>query len=71
MLPEAEPTPALTRSALLSNIQIPLPEKTFTSSSVRCQILPFPFTLAKVGFLQMEVKKLSTQVRSHPLYKDF
>lgn len=52
-----EPVLVVARSGLLSDIQIPLPERTYTSSSVQCQTLPLPLILATEGFLQTKLKK--------------
>lgn len=57
-----EPVLVVARSGLLSDIQIPLPERTYTSSSVQCQTLPLPLILATEGFLQTKLKKKKKKV---------
>lgn len=65
-----EPVLVVARSGLLSNIQIPLPERTYTSSSVQCQTLPLPLILATEGFLQTELKKKTTHIHPRALCKE-
>lgn len=67
----AEPVLVVARSGLLSNIQIPLTERTYTTSSVQCQTLPLPLILATEGFLSNRIIiKKSTQIHPQALCKE-